>query len=386
MTQTPHSSALSGPSSTTAHVLVGTGATASVEDDWRRLAERAGNPFLTPEWAHSWHAHHPEATPVVCAVVREDGTIAGLLPLALSRTGRFTHELAFPGDDLGDDFAPLADDGVDPVEVAAAAGEALAREPLRWDAVRLAFVAVDAPWVAAFARALPPVRRFVVRRAGRPVIRVGDSDWTGYMAGLQRTVRKETRRTRRRLEESHEIEYHRAEPGEVASATAELMRLHDMRWGDRSSIPAGTRRDVITAFCAAAAERDWLRLWLLRADGSAVAAELAWRVGDRQVHYQGGFDPEWQGRGIGITMMIYAIEAEWDQGVREFDLCQGTADYKVRYSTEVVEVETVRLVRATRPARVTAEIDHLLRDVIAPRLPARVMETVNRLRRGSSSS
>jgi CelD/BcsL family acetyltransferase involved in cellulose biosynthesis len=162
------------------------------------------------------------------------------------------------------------------------------------------------------------------------------------------------------------------------------MRLHDLRWGDRSSLPEGPRRAVIADFSEAAARRGWLRLWLLVADGEPVAAELAWRVGDRQVHYQGGFDPEWAARGVGVTAMMHAIQAEWDAGVREFDLCQGLADYKVRYSTGIAEAESLRLVRRTSPARIGAEARHLARDVVAPRLPERLRGFLSALRRARS--
>ena len=96
-----------------------------VEMDWRELAESRSNAFLTPEWAGCWFKHYGAGfEPLVVAVRADGGRVRGLLPMALSASGR-PRIATLIGANLGDRFHPVCKPGEEP-EVAAAAGEALA--------------------------------------------------------------------------------------------------------------------------------------------------------------------------------------------------------------------------------------------------------------------
>jgi len=78
----------------------------AIEDAWRDLACARGNAFVTPEWLRSWLGHCGErAKPFVIAVSREDGSLAGVLPLVRVREGR-RQVLRFAGAELGNYFHP----------------------------------------------------------------------------------------------------------------------------------------------------------------------------------------------------------------------------------------------------------------------------------------
>ncbi len=303
-----------------------------LEDDWRRLAEAAGNPYLTPEW-HSACRAREGARPVVVAVRSDDGALRGVLPLIRTGSGPF-RRLRFPGDGLGDTYTMLVAPGDAAAEVGRLAGRALAASGVGWDAIALYYVDAGAPWLAGF---LDGLGGAVALRRGevvRPWVDLSAGDWAEYLATLKRKDRKETRRLERRALEAGASYRTLEEPGEVEDGMATLFRLHDMRWEDRggSSLAGEEPRTVLSAFAAAAAARGWLRLWLLEIDGDRAAAELAWRIGERQLHYQSGFHPDRAALGVGIVLFAHALEDAMEAGVAEADLGMGESDYKRRYA------------------------------------------------------
>ncbi len=324
-----------------------------VRDEWRALAEGTGVPFTTPEWHQAWLANHPAARPVVAVVRDGRGTARAVLAMVLSRRNGL-RVLHFAGDDLGDAFGPVCADGVSEREVGRLVGEAIGASGLRWDMVMLGHVDERAGWHEDFRAALPgSVASIERRRIEAPSIEDAGDTWVAYLEGRRRTVRKETRRRRRRIEED---ETHGFRSADAASATADtqtLFRLHDLRWDDRggSSIESPAARATLADFNVAAAGRGWLQLWLLDLDGAPAAAELAWRLGGRQTHFQGGFDPEHASRGVGIVLFARALEDGFEHGVEHFDLGQGTATYKMEFASGMRTATTVMLVRSWSPLR-----------------------------------
>lgn len=324
-----------------------------VRDEWRALAERAGVPFTTPEWHEAWLANHPAARPVVAVVRDAQGTARGVLAMVLSRRNGL-RVLHFAGDDLGDAFAPVCAEGVTERAVARLAGEAIAASGLRWDMVTLGHIDEDLGWHEAFRAALPgSIASIERRRIEAPSIEDAGETWVAYLEGRRRTVRKETRRRRRRLEEDETHGFRAADSSSAGPDTDTLFHLHDLRWDDRggSSIESPAARATLADFNLAAAERGWLQLWLLDLDGAPAAAELAWRLGGRQTHFQGGFDPEHASRGVGIVLFARALEDGFENGVRYFDLGQGTAAYKMDFASGTRLATTVMLVRSWSPLR-----------------------------------
>jgi CelD/BcsL family acetyltransferase involved in cellulose biosynthesis len=147
-----------------------------------------------------------------------------------------------------------------------------------------------------------------------------------------------------------------------------------MRWDDRggSSIDTDRARRFLTDFNAAAADQGWLQLWQLDLDGSPAAAELAWRVGSRQTHFQGGFDPAHAARGLGIVLFARVLEDGFGGGVRTIDMGQGTAAYKMEFATGSRAAVTLWIVRSRHPARLALSAAVLARRALKSLPPERV--------------
>ena len=335
----------------TATVVCDPGRLGSLEDGWRRLAERAGNPYLTPEW-HAACRSRPGARAVVVAVRGADGELSGVLPLVRVASGPLRW-LRFPGDDLGDSYAMLVAPGEDAAEVARLAGRALRASGVGWDALALYYVNPGAPWLDALLDGLGGMATMRRSEAVRPYIDLAGVDWAGYLATLKRSDRKETRRRERRALEAGASYRLLDDPAQAEEGMAVLFRLHDMRWTDRggSSLAAQEPRTLLTRFAADAAANGWLRLWLLEMDGEPVAAELAWRIGGRQLHFQGGFDPARGQLGVGLVLFAHALEDAAEAGVAEADLGWGESDYKRRYGHAARTVPLLVAMRRRHPLR-----------------------------------
>ncbi len=334
----------------TATVIASAGGLAPVADGWRALAEIEGNPYLTPEWHAA--ALATGGSPVVIAVHSAAGDLEGVLPL-VRRTRGPLRGLGFPADDLGDTYTMLVAPGADREAVARLAGQALRASGLRWDTITLSYVDAGADWLRGFTAGLGGVAVLTRSTVVRPYVDLSAGDWTAFLAGLKRTDRKETRRRERRALEAGAVYRVVEDPQDVEAGMRELFRLHDLRWSDRgdSSVASAAIRSFLAAFAADAARRGWLRLWFIDIDGQPVAGELAWRIGGRQLHYQGGFDPQHAALGLGLVAFCHALEDAIGAGVVEADLGMGESDYKRRFARDERIASRLVIVRGRHPAR-----------------------------------
>ena len=358
------------------------------EADWRRLATDRGNAFITPEWFRCWSQHYgQDDLTLVTAVHRDDGDLAGTLPLAFPRRGR-PAACRIAGANLGDRFHPacLPDDEV---AVARASGAALSSAGPRWSVIALEKIAHERPWVDALAEGTG-VRLHGFRRtvATLPNIDLGAyADWEAYLASRSANFRQQVRRFTRRARRDHALRFRRTEsPDQVASDIAAFFELHDRRWESQSSLTSERARAFHTDFAEAALARGWLRLWFLELDGKAVASWYGWLIGGRYSYYNGGFDPAWSRLSPGLVLMAGVIEAAIAEGAATFDLLLGDESYKFRFADDGPTVEDVSLVRSfPHPAAVLVYGEQAARRagrLIPPKTRRRL--GLNRLARRSS--
>jgi CelD/BcsL family acetyltransferase involved in cellulose biosynthesis len=320
---------------------------AEVEEDWRRLAVARGNAFLTPEWFQCWFAEYGDtAEPLVPALIGEDGSCVGVIPLALPRSGR-PRVCRLAGANLGDCFQPVAAPG-DDGRVAAAAGEALGGVAGKWSVIALDHVEHSETWAGALAEATG--RRVKLRSreaAGLPWIDLAaHGDWEGYLASRSSHLRKRLRQLDRKLERDHEVRIRRTEGPETLAADVEtLFDLHDRRWQAESSLASPRARSFHAAFAASALDRGWLRLWFLELDGEPVASWYGWRLGDRYSFYNGGFDPSRSKLSPGMVLLARVLESAFEEGAQVFDFLLGDESYKSRFADETRDVQDATLTR-----------------------------------------
>jgi CelD/BcsL family acetyltransferase involved in cellulose biosynthesis len=330
---------------------------AEIEPDWRSLAERRGNAFLTPEWYFAWlRSYGEQADPAVVTVHGPAGDLQGVMPLVRDRAAR-PRSLRFGGANLADHLHPAAAVIEEEESVALAAGARLGGEISGWSTIVLDNVDADAGWWRAMMSAAPvPLAAFSYRETTLPCIQLPAS-WEAYLAGRSRNFRSQLGRKLRALERSHEVRFRRTQmASELTSDLETFFRLHYARWESRggSSSASERVRSFHADFAEAALERGWLRLWLMEVDGDSVAAWYGWRLGERYSYYLAGFEPRWSDASVGLLLLAHTVHEAIDEAASEYDLLLGEEAYKQRFATDARPVETVILARSLHPMRLVA--------------------------------
>ena len=348
---------------------------AEIEPEWRSLAERRGNAFLTPEWYFAWlRTYGAHADPAVIAVGDAAGDLRGVVPLARDPAAR-PRSLRFGGANLADHLHPVAA-GVDEEGVAAAAGARLGAEVSGWSAIVLDNVDVDAGWWRAMMSAAPlSLAAVSYRQTTLPWIEL-PSSWEAYLASRSRNLRSQLGRKLRALERDHEVRFRRTQTAaELGRDLEAFFRLHYARWESRGgSTSASERTQMFHAdFTAAALERGWLRLWLMEVDGESVAAWYGWRLGERYSYYLAGFEPRWSDASVGLLLLAHTVHEAIGESASVYDLLLGDEAYKQRFATAARPVETVILTRSFHPVRLLVSAEAALWRAHR-RLPPRIRE------------
>src|SRR3954447_26279613 len=253
--------------------------------EWDALAAASANVFATPEWCETWRAELAPDVRAQLLVCRDgDGRARAVWPLYEDARGpvRLVRLLGHgPADELGPACAPE-----DRPLAAAGLRAALQRRLLGRRMLLAERLPADAPRPA-------PLGGRALRGESGPVVPVDGRSWEGFRAEQSRNFRDQAGRRRRRLERSHDIVFHRTRAaGELDADFDDLLALHAQRWtgGDSDAFTDGRER-FHRAFARVALEHGWLLLWVLRADGRAVAAWYGFRFAGIDSFYQSGRDP-----------------------------------------------------------------------------------------------
>lgn len=358
-----------------ATILTELSALDAVEDDWRRLAERRGNPFLTPEWFRAWIAYRDDALPYVIATHRADGSLLGVMPFVLSKGGLFP-TLSFAGAEFGDLFHPVAE-RPDEVAVAAATARTLGDHRADWSVIVADYVDDRAPWVSELFIG-ESMRLATMHYHDHPSLYLNAEltgrTWDEYLSTRSPNFRSQIGRKLRGLQRKHDVAFHQVDSlDELEPRMKVLFNLHERRWRDRGSAVFATdeSRAFHLAFARAALNRGWLRLWSLDVDGETVAAWYGWRLGDRYLYYQAGFNPAWSHFSPGLLLLAHTIRAAIEEGASDYDMLLGDEPFKYRFGSVARSAQTLVMTPPLHPARAAVSAEIAIRRLVR-RLPPRV--------------
>jgi len=317
----------------------------ALRKDWNDLLadSRSDGLFLTWEWLRTWWRHLAEDRRLSILVLSDAGRPTAIAPLALCRSRGVP---LFPSPAL--EFLGSGTVGSDYLDLIVRRGHeeealrAMAAHPLVERAVfSLRRVRGDSSLAWALAVRLGERGGSQIAAASEvcPFIRLQGHTWDSFIESLGPEHRSNLRRRLKALASRFEVRFEPAtdEAGR-REALASLLALHEMRWRPRGGSEAfhtAALRSFHEEISRLALARGWLRLYVLRLDGRAVAALYGFAYGGRFYFYQSGFDPRYTRYGVGLVTMGLAIRAAIEEGLMEYDLLHGDEAYKFLWAREV---------------------------------------------------
>jgi CelD/BcsL family acetyltransferase involved in cellulose biosynthesis len=311
----------------------------AAREEWTALAERTCNLFATWEWADAWWDVYGGGRRLLLTACRDDsGRLVAILPLYAGRRGpvRMLRFLGHgPADQLGPVCAPE-----DRPATARALLRLLEERRREWNVMVAERIAPAEGWTGLLGGT-------VVDREESPTLRIEGRSFDEYLASRSKNFREQMKRRARKLAREHEVEFRLSDASTLDADLGTLFHLHDARWAGAGETSAfdERRRRFHEAFARHAVERGWLRLWVLEADGEAVACWYGFRFAQIEWYYQSGRNPGWERQSVGFVLMARTIQAAFDDGMLEYRLLRGGEGYKERFASDDPGLETAVLAR-----------------------------------------
>jgi CelD/BcsL family acetyltransferase involved in cellulose biosynthesis len=339
---------------------------------WTALAAESGqtSPFHSHDWFRCcWQWAAPSRQPELLVIEDAAGPV-GLVPLVRWKGSLHGAPVRFAGllDAPDTPFVDWLAAGRPEVVIEAVMKELARRQD--WDVLALSGLPATSLTVKALEAWLPG--RFRWHRL--PSLRspyVGVSGrWEEFWAGKSQRFKKTVRNVANRLARAGTVtvEEHRAlDPGDPLFG--EMLEVSRRSWKAAERVAIATMPGMVEFFAeltARASARGWLRLWVLRLDGRAVATEYQLEADGRVHALRSEFDgalPEELSPGTHLNAEI--VRALFGrESVHEYNMGPGENEYKSRWASDAHE--TVRL-RIFRPGAYGAAL-HALETRAVPAL------------------
>jgi CelD/BcsL family acetyltransferase involved in cellulose biosynthesis len=332
-------------------VKQGVEALRALRTEWKHLFQLAGvAPFLSWEWAATWHKWFGKGKIPYLICVREGGTLIGLLAL-LHEVRRLAGGKLERFSLLGDDFG-----GADYLDMIAMPGKqeavvtAISKELIgvaRRGGMKLDGFATDSLLLAEIATRFRQDRGFICRTASQyvcPQVALG-SDWREI---LRRSRRADNFKRRLRQLSVKEGFAHRVvtERDAALPAFERFLRLHNSRWAEAggSEMTGHERltsfhRDLVVRF----AEAGLLRFDELWVEGECRASIYGLEHGRQYFFYNSGYEQAWRGASVGLVLLGLSIKSAVERGIEVYDFLRGTEAYKFDWAETTRETVVIRV-------------------------------------------
>lgn len=324
----------------------------SLRDSWNELLQSSPSSgvFLTHEWLSSWWRHLAEDRRLSIIVARENGRLAGVLPLA-ERRAQYSRMMPRVLEFLGS--GQIGSDYLDAIIAAGREGDVTAAFAQYCHArgLMLQLSQLRAGNCAASLLSESLAARGWTTASTKlnicPYIDLTGTTWEKYLAELGPNIRKNLTRYLRILPKHFSMQVDCVQsPSDATAALETVMALHRKRWEAAGTSEAFQTPAVVKfhqEFARLAAERGWLRILVLRLNGRAVASLYGLRYGPTFYFYQSGFDPEFRKQSVGVATMGLAIKTAIEEGALEYDFLHGNEEYKFHWASATRDLGRVEL-------------------------------------------
>jgi CelD/BcsL family acetyltransferase involved in cellulose biosynthesis len=337
-------------------------------EDWRRLAHTAGNPFGTWEWASAWWRHQGgDREQRILGCRRADGSLAGVVPLYFS-ADRPLRTLRLAGHGPADQLGPVSE---------AADREAVAEAFRHW-------LSHTDDWALCVTERLSEAEGWPAlidgtqtRREACPVVPLPADGWDAFLAAKSAHFRQQVRRLERKLVREQALRFRLAtDSNRLDKDMDTLFALHEARWAAAGTTGFLSIKPFHRDLARQALDAGWLRLWIAELNGAPAAAWYGFRLGGAEWSYQQGRDPAWERGRIGFVLNMHTIRDALEDGVSEYRFLIGSEGYKYRLAEREDHVTTLAIARGVAGRAALA----------AARMRARAPAPLQRLLRGRGDS
>jgi len=174
--------------------------------------------------------------------------------------------------------------------------------------------------------------------------------WETFVAGLSRNTRKRIKNRRNRLKANSALTLNLCKDREsVLEAFDALIDLHKARQHGKGSETAFSNEQYLAfhrELLNSLVDQDAVQFVTLLDDHKIVGVEYLFVHNGNLMFYQTGFDQEYESVSPGHNMMVYAIEAAFDQGFTRLDLLKGDYEYKNSYADATEQSIQVSIYRS----------------------------------------
>lgn len=308
---------------------------------WSALVRESGqtSPFLSHDWFRCcWRGAGP-ARRLETIVVEDTTGPVGVVPLARWRGTLHRVPVRFVGmlDSPDTPYVDWLTVGRPEPIVDAVLTELMRRRD--WDVFRLSGLPADSLTLKALESVLPGrFRTLRLPPLPSPFVDVSGS-WTAYWTATSQRFKKTVRSVRNRLQKAGQLrveEYREIAPG--SPVLDEVIDVSRRSWKAAENVAIANMpgmADFFRELTARASRNGWLRLWLLRLDGRAVATEYQLESGGHIHALRADFDgslPSELSPGTHLSEEI--IRALFERpGIHEYDMGPGDNPYKQRWAT-----------------------------------------------------
>lgn len=357
-----------GPRETHAAVIDSAWAFTALRPEWNSLlrASAAASPFLTWEWLHTWWQHLSGSSQLRMLAIRAGTELVAVAPFRMTTGAAHLPCLEMLGTGVA---------GSDYLDVIIRRG---------WESEALSAIEqfVQSQNTTLRLTHLGPsaaAERLAGRLAERgwtpattpggtcPFIPLAGHTWDSYLATCGASHRANVRRRLRALEQKFDVRFERVTTEDARrEGLSTLMQYHGRRFEARGTAFNGeASRAFHDELTRRALDCGWLRMYVLRLDGTPAAVMYGFLYDQTFSFYQHGFDDQYQQQSIGLVLMALSIRAAIDEAAIEFDMLWGVEPYKFLWARDRRELRNIHLFPASLAGRLHRHLLHTRRRTAA---------------------
>jgi len=340
------------PATLTTHIISDVASFRELRNDWNALLQACPNDriFLSWEWFYTWWLHLSENRKLHIIVVRLDGVLIALAPLAL-RPARMSRLMPWQvleflaSGNVGSDYLSFL---IRPGHEQTAVHEIAACLAKSIRMLELVRIEKSSAGMAELSRLLQVTgwKSLGLTTNYCPYSILSGHTWDSYLLSLHTRHRKNIDKMLRRLHRDFDVSLHvAATEAEREWAMDVFVRLHLRRWsmnGGSTALNSKKLIDFHLAFSKTSLERGWLKLYTLLLNGTPVASLYVFKYGNVYYHYQSAFDPDYARYSPGTAILALGIKNAIEDGAVEFDFLHDNEPYKylwARQDRELIRLE-----------------------------------------------